>query len=64
MGCTIFPKLAAKTKREEKAKGEIHPQIRKIKGGSSSNIIGQKIFGGQQGDGRVFNTKFSKALHA
>jgi hypothetical protein len=31
---------------------------------SSGSIMGQKIFAGQQGDGRVFNTKFSKALHA
>jgi hypothetical protein len=45
-------------------KSENQGNKRGEKRGSWERIIGQKIFGGQQGDGRVFNTKFSKALHA
>jgi hypothetical protein len=42
-GLHDFPKLAAKTKREEKAKGEIHPEIRKIKGEFQHHFSGRDI---------------------
>jgi hypothetical protein len=62
MGCTIFPKLAARTKREGRAcsKGTNPEKNRE----EFQHHISAEIHGGQQGDGRVFNTKFSKALHA
>jgi hypothetical protein len=37
---------------------------KKKEGGEFQQHYWAEIFGGQQGDGRVFNTKFSKALHA
>jgi hypothetical protein len=60
MGCTILPKLAARTKGEERACSK--EPIRREKNGEGDWARG--ALGGQQGDGRVFNTKFSKALHA
>jgi hypothetical protein len=52
------------------SKGGDHPEIRKIKErirrrtrGEFQHHFSGEIFGGQQGHGRVFNTKFSKDLH-
>jgi hypothetical protein len=57
----------SKDKKGGESKGGDHPEIRKIKGesGEKKNKEGDwaETFGGQQGHGRVFNTKFSKDLH-
>jgi len=57
-----------KGRRELVQRGETIQKIRggkrEKKGEEFEQHYWAETFGGQQGDGRVFNTKFSKALHA
>jgi hypothetical protein len=63
-------KLAARTKGNQRAcsKGGDHSENQgrkeREKGEEFEQHYWAETFGGQQGDGRVFNTKLSKALHA
>jgi hypothetical protein len=67
MGCTILPKLAARTKGEGESLFQGTNPEKNREGEPIRRRIPapffQLFFGGQQGDGRLFNSKFSKDLH-
>jgi hypothetical protein len=56
-----FPQAGSKDKKE---RGELVPKGESGKKKNREGDWARGALGGQQGGGRVFNTKFSKALHA